>query len=688
MLHERRLPRLLLAFAVGTITGFGGALVLQRADGFREPARSASFECIDATHPSSENPERVQDREVTPRIERAPSPDSASADGAVLRASSSLRILGRVMNRDGVPVENAGLWLDRQSFGSSVGGSPDAITDREGNFAFSKAAFETQTMRLLARKAGFEDGERKIEISPGATLDIGTLHLDRAACLRMRLLTTDGFPVPDVEVGLWSSSTGPPESYVKRGLSNEAGEVWFQVPAEGSYRALPTTLRLAGFPVDVTVLRGETTERTVVVEELGVLTGRATLRGAHLVREAISLIGDSCATTSTDEAGRFRFPAVVPGSYVLRRGAATARVRAAQIAAEVLGPTPQDRSFAKEYFAPKRQETGDAARRVDVQPGFNERNVDFEAGTQVVIRVRDVESRPVPNATVHLFDEAALASEMHLERPVRFRIGFHFEGRGVNVFQRTDTLGACVLGDLSANTYTILARAPGHAEVRKTLAIGSDGVHEETLVLPRGEAITGEVHDTRGPVKGAWVVPLRTSRDEPLLPKANVFVAFPDVPMARTDERGTFELQGLSRESHRLLLWSGAHGPAVVDALAPGSTGTVRLELLGSIDVKIETSDGEPRVGSVGLDFDSATLLPAEAWDDNAFFQTFGAWVRRGQRTGTDGRATLTRVIPGPWTLVAEVSDPHEGTRTLRRPIHVAPGSRTRVVVTLDKEER
>ncbi len=141
---------------------------------------------------------------------------------------------------------------------------------------------------------------------------------------------------------------------------------------------------------------------------------------------------------------------------------------------------------------------------------------------------------------------------------------------------------------LEPGSYLLHARAAGYASTRSALEVGSEGVAEQRLALPRGWSLRGRVVDAGG--QGVGTVQVFATTGEP----------HPDAfAHAATAGDGSFELAGLTGARYNLFAGSDLAGFAVLAGVGPdGSEPVLALRAGGRVRVTVQDRSGAPVRGA------------------------------------------------------------------------------------------
>jgi hypothetical protein len=141
---------------------------------------------------------------------------------------------------------------------------------------------------------------------------------------------------------------------------------------------------------------------------------------------------------------------------------------------------------------------------------------------------------------------------------------------------------------LEPGTYVLQARASGYASNQSVLEVGSQGIAEQRLALPRGWSLRGRVVDARGQGVGTVQVFATTGQPQP-----------DALAHANTAADGSFELTGLTEARYNLFAGSDLAGFAVLTGVGPeASEPVLPLRAAGRVRVTVQDRSGAPVRGA------------------------------------------------------------------------------------------
>lgn len=672
---------------------------------------------LDAQGPSSEGPS-VQPQPVERAWDGAP--ESSESEPPRAR-TSSFALSGRVVDFDGTPLSGAPLWFERHgTIPRPILGPPTARAGPEGEFVvkvtrgLDNSARQLRSVWLNRRDAILDLGT--MEFPPGGSLDGLELRFPPTTRVVVQARTVNGNPAPGLGLCLFPRSRSesgegvsePPSSLLKldqRRWTDAQGRAEFGDLEPGEYALRAEDASMVVRPPETIVKLGEGSLQSVevTVDDLGTVHGFATRGGLPLAGADLTLEGPSVVKTTTDPDGSFRFPPVLPGKYLLRRGDWTATRVISQWATMISQPLEIDSKYATLLHpspgaveAAKRQE-----RWIVVRSGANPVSLAYEEEPEsapFVVRIVDRSTgRPVAGARCRLFAAAHLSHETFpsnaMERPYRHRFGYAPRASSLtNKIATSDGHGLVKWGWLPEDRYVLTVRTRDHHRAREEVEIRS-GARQEPLEiqLDLGASIHGIVLGAGGePERNAWVAVLPGAMDEPFLPRANIFHFAEDPPSARTDAEGKFHLSGLEPGSVQFVVWSGTRSPVVHEASAPADRIVCRLSApYGRLRIRTHRSGAAVRAAIVDVDYADAVLsIPASVLDLDVFFQTVGAWIRQPKYSESGEILEFERVLPSEaLTVRVREGNSTDVASALSKRVRVLPGETVELDVNLDVKE-
>lgn len=446
----------------------------------------------------------------------------AEAQPVEIRLEAGGRILGRVLDPDGIPVPGATVLLD---FDADLG----AVADAEGRYAIEDLAFGT-LYEVEARAPGFassEDVEDLLldEASPLLEID---LHLRRAATLLVYVVDERGGAIPEIEeAGLgpypfagWAGETDPDAPGLVRFVDVDPGRQRLQISAPGYVNHDRMVQVPEGVTTEMTVRLG----RGLAIEGVVVDDRGLPVPGADV---SASLRGRHGAEAKTDDAGSFRLTGLRARPHSVWANAeghsAAARAEATPPASDVRlvlirsarvrfrlrmpeGATPPEEVTVSAARSGGASGTGarwrDDAYELSFEPGpftFGVEGPGFACWTKAL--------DPQPGEVIDLgtiqLDEG-IALELHARDPA----GEPVAGAAINIVRPlalwrlgepdvTDVRGRARLRHLSPGSYRLDIEAEGFLERVVELAV-SASLPPVDLVLYRGGLLGGRVVDAGG----------------------------------------------------------------------------------------------------------------------------------------------------------------------------------------------
>jgi protocatechuate 3,4-dioxygenase beta subunit len=535
-------------------------------------------------------------------------------------------VLGRVVDREGKPVQDAYLTLESPNEGRegdliSMRGHEvaRAATDAQGSFAFQHLNPGRLSLRIEHKGfAPFTPVE--VEVPRTGRVDLSTLTLDRGLAIEGRVVDPRGKPVPEIGVRLRPSVLVFSDSGLMDLLQDQ------KTDADGRFRfdGLPRGKRFdldvepPGYlPASVQSVEVPVPEPLTITLETGrSLSGRVTGPAGEPVQKAQILLqeertiqsslGDANAEVprllgSTDGEGRFQVQGVAPGAADLEIHAVGYRSRRQSV------QVPED---------------GDVE-------GLE---VSLEKASVLEVRVLDAAGAPVPGARVEV---SRIGSN-----PVLSMCLTAPDGRC-----RMDSL------DCEPGWYRLSANTEDHGHGETTFELTA-GVSTRDLVLHKGTAVSGRVSDDAGePVPGAILY---------LRPVAGL-----GRPMSTSSSAdGSFELTDIDNGTYRL---SGS-ASGFAETQAPGEIQVAGQEVRG---LALRLSAGARVTGKLlGLALEEArdAVVVAFRPDTTSLEPALG-------QVDPEGRYRIENLASGDWTVTA-----HTNGRSIAEPLHLAPGVRDAVL--------
>ncbi len=252
------------------------------------------------------------------------------ADAVALRLPARVTVTGKVVvGGTGLPV----VWPMRVALPTQpyVYIGDDALTwSPLGRYTLRNTPMGERWLCVRAR--GFPWAYRKVTIGPGDT-DLGCIELRSAPCLRGTVSAPDRTPIVHARLLYCAETLGSygAEESDQRGRFNcgrrETGAQWLRVTAAGW---APLLLREADLahpdpraPLALRLVKGVALRGTVrdgslpLAGQLVVLVKPPSPDEARMLRHHAATILPWVADTNTDAAGRYEFPHVAPGDYLV-----------------------------------------------------------------------------------------------------------------------------------------------------------------------------------------------------------------------------------------------------------------------------------------------------------------------------------------------------------------------------------
>lgn len=640
--------------------------------------------------------------------------ESAKAAGAAApeEKPSEGTVTGLVVDHDGKPAPGVKVrMLGKESAAAFF--APSVDTDAAGRFSLNVPVKKKKTLRLRAnRKDRMPIVVRDVAVRRDQTTDVGVIQFEASGALEVKVTSGDR-PVPNIQVEIdlpkakdiekQLASNGKkamdPEALeavaeMARGrrTTNEEGvahfpalpvgtvEVKVDVPHRAPPRATPSDPAFVTGDitrtVDVTLGKTETVE--VSIRGLGVLSGRAFVRRAPLANEWLGLSEAKTSgtflrkfgahvRTRTDAEGKFTFPPVTPGDFVVSRGDPGEPFDFGSMAGMADDPMEASMKAAEKMFGGQKSGELDHTRPVEVTEGTSTVEVDFGGALLEAIVQNADDGSPLADATVRLFDPPKESDKKarRNRRGVPFQLESDGDRRPVRLRGRTDSRGRVTFQDLEPGAYRLVARVadrPPSAPV--DLSLGVDGTARAVLPVPRSVTVRGTINDRAGnPIESATVSALPKHDDEPPYPDDFMFMMGAPRPRARSDAKGAFSLGEIASGAQKIVAYGEGFAPSLMDVNAPSEGWNFFLDKYGKVRVTVRRG-GVPAPNvrvQVKLDAEDAPV-PPEVWSDFGMLMTLGMAGSSvfGTNTGDDGVALLTTVPPGEWTIsVVGISEPH-----------------------------
>ncbi|MBL8696626.1 MAG: carboxypeptidase regulatory-like domain-containing protein [Planctomycetes bacterium] len=553
-------------------------------------------------------------------------------------------------------LEKTGPW--RALAPSDLPARQKVLTDTEGRFELELLDLAGEAV-IRARASGACEAAREIRLPDEGIVDLGTLLLESAGAIRVVARDAGGRHCSNVSMRLSASAAS---GRGRLGITDSQGEFTFRSLPPGTY-TLDRSENLASERAsgsatrrEVQVAPGSVELIEWPVESAGVVRGVASLAGERLRTSPITLMqGRTRVTVSTDEQGVFEFPPVPPGRYVIRRGALRGADWLAALRERVAQTTRLTEAEALELGADLRSEADDLRNTLEVVAGTQSFDVQVTNPSQLRILVRDRETgRPIESALVHLADKQLADAAAAAPRPLRYHLEPFVSGkRKLNEAAWTDSTGIVELRAASEAASVLRVCAKGYRSEVLALDVGESNAAPRMVTLTEGAAVDGIVVNDRGmPISGAWISRLAPRSAAPL-PFANTFYYVPIEPIARSDRSGRFHGAGFGDAADAVVLFAPGHSPLIrrIGELRPGSVHTLPATGLLEVEVRREGRAAPNCQVRVRLDRISPTY-PDSLWDDYYCYRIVGLPMQlQTKHTGGDGRATLTDIPAGIWSI-------------------------------------
>lgn len=421
-------------------------------------------------------------------------------------------------------------------------------------------------------------------------------------------------------------------------------------------------------PKDVEIRAGTTQRVEFSVAHLGVLSGRATVRGNAVASEWLTLRSKGqpggamlrfmsrFVRTQTDADGKFTFPPVTPGKYVVERG----DPGPVMSFDDTDDPIAMGQQFAASMFdgPPK----NDHAREVNVVEGSSSWDVDF-GGANVEVIVTDADDGlPLAEVEVNLFDterpsEAKTQKEEKgfaaaIKRFSQFA-GRNEERRTIRLKATTNAKGVVTFQDVESGYFRVTARRSDRPPSAPTdFELGGGGVRQLILKLDKGLEVRGSVNNESGkPIAGAMVF-CSTIGVDTTAPDDFLAMMSGGSAADTTDLKGNFGIKGVPRGGHTIVAWSRGYAPAMMSVSAPSEGNNLFLSPSGSIRVQVRKGGKPARGEFVRLETSGPEAPPIAKALENA--RGVAQFIPMSWNTSTDeeGIAVIDEVPPADWTVL------------------------------------
>ncbi|MBL8693334.1 MAG: carboxypeptidase regulatory-like domain-containing protein [Planctomycetes bacterium] len=437
-------------------------------------------------------------------------------------------------------------------------------------------------------------------------------------------------------------------------------------------RAMRETRAAANQPVppkDVEIRAGTTQRIEFSMSRLGVLSGRATVRGRAVASEWLTLRSKAqpggamlrfmsrFVRTQTDADGKFSFPPVTPGKYVVERGDPGPVMNFD----DTDDPLAMGQQFAAAMFEgpPK----NDHAREVNVVEGASSWDVDF-GGANVEVIVTDADDGlPLAEVEVNLFDterpseekpqkdEKGIAAAMK-----RFsQLGRRAEQRRpVRLKATTNAKGVVTFQDVESGYFRVSARRSDRPPSAPTdFELGGGGVRQLILKMEKGLEVRGSVNNESGrPVAGAMVFCTTVGGEEEAVPDDFFGMLSGGSAADTTDLKGNFAIKGVPRGGHTIVAWSRGYAPAMMSVSAPSEGNNLFLSPSGSIRVQVRKGGKPARGEFVRLETSGPEAPPIAKALENARGVAQFIPMSWSSSTDEEGVAVIDEVPSADWTVL------------------------------------
>lgn len=425
--------------------------------------------------------------------------------------------------------------------------------------------------------------------------------------------------------------------------------------------------------IDITAGRAEKLE--VVLNGLGVLTGRATLNGKPLANEWLGLGAASSTSsyigrftggvrTQTNGDGKFTFPPVPPGEFVVTKGDPGPSFQMEKFT-DPDQMAEEGMKFAQSMFGGKKDKLQDLSRAVSVGEGDNTTNIDF-GGSVIEVFVQDADSgKPIENATVRLFDHEEEESKSNMAaaaqndlvplnaKMLRSLLPRSDGKRSVRLKASGDARGRAEFNNIEGGKFRIIARVDGRPPSYATDFELTSGEHKQVVVkVPRSLTIAGTVNDKIGNALAEASIRALPNRElEPSFPDEIFMWMGAGGPTATSDNKGIFKINGLDSGAYKIVAMARGYAPSLIQASAPSEGNQFFLEKCGTIRIYVARG-GKPVGGAmVSLDKDAKDApVPSEVWEAMNIFDMANI-QDHADSTDENGYAILKNIPPGEWSV-------------------------------------
>jgi hypothetical protein len=560
-------------------------------------------------------------------------------------AVGSLDVL--VVDRNDRPVPNVPVVLDRPGEGKRDR-TPTFRRDNPGE------AMERGAEEMRGRRTTGEDGFARF-----AAVKVGHISV------RVQAPLSTEFPEFDMDGRAGNVRAGseiaPAGARVEIEVKDE--------PTRTEPSIMPRNRNSLSLPPakEIDIAAGQAEKLEFVIPDLGVLTGRITSHGKPVADEWIGLHAKATSSsfigrfaghvrTKTDQNGKYTFPPVAPGRYVVKKGDPGVPVNLEKMAdPEKMMSASMEMAAA---FFGNNENPNDLSRAVDITEGENRLDIDF-GGSTIEVLVQDADDgSPVANATIRLFDykndpaNAKPKSEGQLERIGRMILNANSAAKPVRLKTLADGKGRGEFKDVEGGSFRIIARAEGRPPSLPTdfdLNLGE--LRQIVVRVPKSVKIEGTVNDKLGnPIESATVRATETREQEPPYPDELLAMFGGHGPSTRTDKKGKFTLGGIEAGSLQVIASASGYAPALFQISAPSEGNQFFLEKAGSIKIRVLRAGAPVARAFVSLNKTDPDA-PAAAKISGVGLSDIFDLQNHMDSTDDDGYATLMNVPPGDWKV-------------------------------------
>lgn len=515
-------------------------------------------------------------------------------------------IRGRTLDSEGNPVRNAWIAcrvrdkddddLKKFSFEES-----DIRSDQQGTFTFRFPSSGAQRVIIKARAPGFWEAGETLEIEDVHAGEFVTIQFQPVGSIEIECRQSDGSAVSGASIILYEIVEGSPR-LLRSDISDGDGRASIRPVPEGNYELECTLGGYAPVTVEpegrrtIRVVPGETQRIQFILSGLATLEGHATTRSGPLSMSTISLVHPKIRhKTVTDSNGRYFFKNVTPTTYTIRQGDWTYFDELKTIRDQLVVPREIPAEMARRILAGRVPRPGDETRSIELKPGANHLNIQFDARPSLHIKVEDATTgAPIPGVLLHVYDKKCEIRMTTAERPLRYRYSISPLPNEFNRIANTNESGSAIIQEISCTDVVLCAGASGYPVARFERSISLTDETILTLTLRAGAAVQGRVLDETGrPVAHGMVATASADASEPPGPYATVFSLFPHAPWVRADAGGQFTFPLQRDQSCKLYAWSPNHAPSVLEIRPPAN---VEFRLIPYGSLRVVVLNGTSRV--------------------------------------------------------------------------------------------